>query len=157
MTGPSGKIQEFRKEQLLISTDPSRLDVNAIHAFLTRSWWAEGISKETVARALANSLCFGVYDGQKQIGFGRVISDFATYAYLCDDYIQEEYRGKGLGSWLMECILRHPDLQGLRRWMLIAQEPRLYAKFGFKPLVAPQMNMELLNADIYKKAAPHVA
>ncbi len=157
MTAPSGKIQEFHKEQFLISTDPSRLDVSAIHAFLTRSWWADGISKETVARALANSLCFGVYDGQKQIGFGRVISDFATYAYLCDDYILEEYRGKGLGSWLMECILRHPDLQGLRRWMLIAQEPRLYAKFGFQPLVAPQMNMELLNADIYKKAPPHVA
>jgi GNAT superfamily N-acetyltransferase len=157
MLGPSGKIQEFRKEQFLITTDPSRLDVSAIHAFLTRSWWAGGISKETVARAVPNSLCFGIYDGQMQIGFARVISDFATYAYLCDDYILEEYRGKGLGSWLMECILRHPDLQGLRRWMVIAQEPRLYAKFGFKPLVAPEMNMEILNANIFQKATPHVA
>lgn len=157
MLGPSGKIQEFRKDQFLITTDPSRLDVSAIHAFLTRSWWAEGISKETVARGLPNSLCFGIYDSQKQIGFGRVISDFATFAYLCDDYILEEYRGKGLGSWLMECILRHPDLQGLRRWMVIAQEPRFYAKFGFKPLVAPEMNMEILNANVFQKATPHVA
>jgi predicted N-acetyltransferase YhbS len=157
MTGPSGTIQEFRKEKFLINTDPSQLDVAAIHSFLTRSWWAEGISKEVVARAVANSLCFGVFDGQKQIGFARVITDFATYAYLCDDYIVEEYRGSGLGSWLMECIFRHPDLQGLRRWMVIAQEPQLYAKFGFKPLAEPQMNMEILSANVYGKVAPHVA
>ena len=157
MTSPSDSIQEFHKERFLISTDTSRLDIDAIHAFLTRSWWAEGISRERVARALANSLCFGVYDGQKQIGFARVISDFATYAYLCDDYILEDYRGSGLGSWLMECIFRHPELQGLRRWTLIAQEPRFYAKFGFKPMAEPQMNMEILNANIYGKAAPHVA
>jgi GNAT superfamily N-acetyltransferase len=157
MTGPSDTIQEYRSGQFLISTDPDRLDINAIHAFLTRSWWAEGIPREAVARAVPNSLCFGVFDGEKQIGFARVISDFATYAYLCDDYVVEEYRGRGLGSWLMECIFRHPDLQGLRRWMVIAQEPRLYAKFGFKPLAEPQIHMEILNPDIYEETAPHVA
>jgi len=157
MTGPSGKVQEYRQGQFLISTDPSRLDIDGIHAFLAHSWWAEGIPRETVARAIPNSLCFGVYDGERQIGFARVISDFATYAYLCDDFIREEYRGRGLGSWLMQSILSHPDLQGLRRWMLIAQDPHLYAKFGFRPLVQPEINMEMLNTDTHKQAAPHVA
>lgn len=157
MVGPSGTIQEYRKDPFLISTDPNRLDIDSMHAFLTRSWWAEGVGRETVARAVTNSLCFGIYDGAKQIGFGRVISDFATYAYICDDYVLEDYRGKGIGSWLMQCILGHPDLQGLRRWTLIAQEPRLYAKFGFKPLAEPQMNMEILHANVYKKSASQVA
>ncbi len=137
-------VREWRKEAFLITTDPARLDVNGIHAFLTRSWWAAGIPKETVERSLKGSLCFGVYEGGRQIGFARVISDFATYAYLCDDYILEEYRGRGLGRWLMECIFAHPDLQGLRRWMLIAVDPHIYAKFGFTPLTQPEMNMELL-------------
>lgn len=146
-TGPRLEIQvrEDRRGEFLITTDPSRLDVSSVHSFLTSSWWAAGISKETVERSIQGSLCFGVYDGPRQIGFARVITDFSTYAYMCDDYILKEFRGRGLGRWLMECILGHPDLQGLRRWTLIAQEPQMYAKFGFRPLAEPGQNMELLS------------
>ena len=141
-------VREFRKDSFVISTDPSRLDVAGTHAFLTNSWWAGGTTKETVERSIKASLCFGVYDGARQIGFARVISDFATYAYICDDYILEPYRGKGLGKWLMQCILSHPDLQGLRRWTLIAEDVRMYARFGFRPLQQPELNMELLGSGL---------
>ena len=122
-------IQEYRKEQFLISTDRAKLDLDSIHAFLSRSFWdSEGISRETVERAIRSSLCFGVYDGQQQIGFARVVTDAATFAYLCDDYILESYRGRGLGKWLMECILSHPELQGLHRWVVVTRYARLYQK-----------------------------
>jgi GNAT superfamily N-acetyltransferase len=140
-------LLEHHRQDFVISTDPSRLDVNGIHAYLTRSWWAAGIARETVERSLRASLCFGVYHEARQIGFARVISDFATYAHVCDDYILEEYQGRGLGKWLMESILGHPHLQGLRRWTLIAQDPRIYSKFGFKPLQQPEINMEIVRAD----------
>jgi GNAT superfamily N-acetyltransferase len=135
--------REYRRDDFEISTDPARLDVEAIHAVLTHSWWAAGVSKETVARSIRASLCFGVYHGSRQIGFGRVISDFATYAYICDDFIVEEFRGRGLGKWLMQTILSHPDLQGLRRWMLIAEDPRIYSRFGFRPVQRPEIDMEI--------------
>lgn len=140
--------REYRRQEFLISTDRSRLDVDLIHAYLTRSWWAPGVAKDTVARSLAASHCFGVYHGPRQIGFGRVITDFATYAYVCDDFILDEYQGRGLGTWLMECILRDPELQGLRRWTLIAHDPRFYAKFGFKPLREPGINMEMAGSEV---------
>ncbi len=145
-SGPRLQIpaHEWRREGFLVTTDPARLDVKGIHAFLTRSWWAAGIPEETVKRSLRGSLCFGVFSGERQIGFARVISDMATYAYLCDDFILEEYRGRGLGRWLMECIFAHPALEGLRRWTLIAREPHIYAKFGFTPFQQPEMNMEKL-------------
>jgi GNAT superfamily N-acetyltransferase len=136
--------REYRKQDFVMSTDPSRLDLDTIHGYLTRSWWTPGISKETVERSLHASLCFGVYHGDRQIGFARVISDFATYAYICDDFILEDYQGRGLGRWLMESILAHPDLQGLRRWTLIAEDPRIYSKFGFKPLEDAGINMEIV-------------
>lgn len=140
--------QEYRKEQFLISTDRAKLDVDSIHAFLSRSFWdSQGISRETVERAIRSSLCFGVYDGQQQIGFARVVTDGATFAYLCDDYILESYRGRGLGKWLMECILSHPDLQGLHRWVVVTRDARLYQKVGFAPLKEPETYLEIVNLE----------
>ncbi len=135
-TVPEDEIHEYRREQFLISTDPSKLDVDAIHAFLARGYFdTAGITKETVTRAVHGSICFGVYDGPQQVGFARIISDYATFAYLCDDYILDNYRGRGLAKWLMECIQAHPQLQGLRRWILgPTHDARLYEKFKFQPL-----------------------
>src|SRR5512139_1795356 len=101
-----------------ITTDVTSMDVDAIHAYLTRSYWAEGISKDLVARAMAGSLCFGLLDRGQQIGFARVVTDRATYAYLCDVYVLEEFQGRGLGTWFMQELMTHPDLQGLRRFGL---------------------------------------
>lgn len=145
-------IQEYRKEQFLISTDPAKLDVTSIHAFLSGSYWADGISKEIVERAIRGSLCFGIYDGAQQVGFARVITDRATFAYICDDYILESHQGRGLGRWLMECILDHPDLQGLRRWSLVTKDARIYEKFGFTLPKGPEYYMEILDSEIYKKS-----
>lgn len=126
-----------------ITTDPSRIDVAAVHGFLTDSYWAKGIPRETVENSIRNSLCFGVYHGKQQAGFARVITDRATYAYLADVFIMPEYRGRGFSNWLMECIVAHPDLQRLRRWTLATRDAhRLYEKFGFRPLAAPDRWME---------------
>ncbi|MEK9162943.1 MAG: GNAT family N-acetyltransferase, partial [Chloroflexota bacterium] len=126
---------EQRKDNFLISTDPSKIDLDAVHAYLVRSYWAEGIPREVVERSVKWSLCFGVYDDAKQIGFARVITDRATYAYIGDVYILEEYRGKGLSKWLMACIKAHPDLQSLRRWALATRDAHgLYKQFGFTEL-----------------------
>ena len=145
--------QEYRRDSFTISTDPARLDADAIHAFLTRSYWAEGIPKDIVARSIQHSLCFGVYDGVKQIGLARVISDYATYAYLADVYVLEDYRGQGLGKWLMTCVMSHPDLQGLRRWSLATRDAHgLYRQYGFAELARPERWMEILAADVYRKA-----
>ncbi len=120
--------------------------------FTQESYWAQGIPKEIVARAINHSLCFGVYDGNHQIGFARVISDYATYAYLSDVYILEGYRGKGLSKWLMECIMAHPNLQKLRRFSLATKDAHgLYERFGFTALQNPETIMEIRNADAYKE------
>src|SRR5277367_1313379 len=138
-TRQTAPAEEYRQGEFAISTDRARLDLDVIHSFLTESYWAKGIPRETVARSIENSLCVGVYADGKQVGFARVISDFATYAYLGDVFILEEYRGRGLGKWLMECIMQHPKLQGLRRWTLLTRDAhRLYAGFGFTPLMAPE-------------------
>lgn len=145
--------QEYRNGKFVISTDPAKLDVDAIHAFLTQSYWARGIPRDIVARSIKHSLCFGVYEGPRQIGFARVISDFATYAYVGDVYILEAYRGQGLGKWLMDSITAHPDLQGLRRWSLMTRDAHgLYRQFGFTPLKNPDATMERTNPDIYTSA-----
>jgi len=141
--------------RFLISTDRSKLDVEVIHKFLGRSYWAEGILRETVMRSIENSLCFGVYDNARQIGFARVISDFATYAYVADVFILEPYRERGLGKELMASIMAHPDLQGLRRWSLGTRDARgLYAQFGFKPVVntRARMVMEIVDPEIYSRS-----
>ncbi len=133
---PQDSIQEYRKGEFLISTDPAKLDLDAIQAFLARGYFdTAGVNRDTVARAARGSLCFGVYEGVQQVGFARIISDYATFAYLCDDYILETHRGRGLARWMMECIQSHPRLQGLRRWLLgPTHDTRLYEKFGFRPL-----------------------
>ncbi len=141
--------------RFLISTDRSKLDVDVIHRFLARSYWATGIPRETVARSIENSLCFGVYDNARQIGFARVISDFATYAYVADVFILEPYRERGLGKELIASIMAHPDLQALRRWSLGTRDAQgLYAQFGFRPVVNTQarMVMEIVDPEVYSRS-----
>ncbi len=137
---------EARRNELLISTDASLLDVDAICAMLSRAYWAQGRSRELIERYLRYSLVFGVYDGSRQIGLARIVSDYSTFAWLCDVFILEEYRGKGLGRWLTETVLAHPDLQGLRRFLLITRDAHgLYAQNGFTPLAGPERWMEKFN------------
>jgi len=146
---------EYRKGQFLISTDRKRLDLDVIHEFLTECYWAKGIPREIVARSIENSLCFGVYEEHQQIGFARVISDFATYAYIGDVFVIESHREQGIGNWLMKCVMEHPSLQNLRRWSLVTRDAHgLYAQFGFTPLQSPERHMELLDADVYKRGLP---
>jgi GNAT superfamily N-acetyltransferase len=147
---------EVRHGEYLISDAPARLDVGAIHAYLTRSYWAEGIPLETVQRALQGSLCLGLYaaDGA-QVGLVRVISDYATYAYFCDVYVLEAHRGRGLAKAAMQAALAHPKLQGQRRLSLITRDAhRLYAQFGFTPLSRPEGHMEKLTPGVYRKPVP---
>ena len=133
-----------------ISTDSARLDVDAIHAFLTQSYWSPGIPRATVARAIANSLCFGVFWQGQQVGFARMVTDKTTFAYLCDVYVLEAHRGRGVSKQLMDYVVKHPDLQGLRRMMLATRDAHgLYAQFGFTPLSAPDRIMEVLQPNIY--------
>ncbi len=133
-----------------ISTDPARVDAGMVQEFLTNSYWAKGILLETVRRSIEHSIPFGVYHGQQQVGFARIISDLTTFAYLADVFIVPPYRGRGLSRWLMECIVGHPDLQGLRRWMLATQDAHgLYAKFGFTAISNPDRWMEIHHADVY--------
>lgn len=133
-----------------ISTDPSRLDLDAIHAFLSQTYWSPGIPRAVLDRAIANSICIGAFDGSAQVGFVRVVSDRATFAYLADVYVLEAHRGKGLSKRMVEHALGHPDLQGLRRLLLATRDAHgLYAKFGFKPLAAPDRMMEIHRPDAY--------
>ncbi len=143
-------MAEYTKPPYSITTDPERLDLDAIHAFLSRSFWAEGIPKETVAKAIANSLCFGLFDGEAQVGFARVVTDRATFAYLCDVYVLESHRGRGLGKWLMETVMAHPDLQGLRRFQLVTRDAHgLYRRHGFEKPGNPERYMEIFRHGMY--------
>ena len=132
------QLLESHRDQFTISTDPARLDVDAITDMLSRAYWAQGRTREMIARYLQHSLAFGLYDGSRQIGLARVISDYTTFAWLCDVFIHEDYRGLGLGKWLMETVHSHPDLQGLKRWMLATNDAHgLYSQFGWVPLEPP--------------------
>ena len=138
-------------ENYRISDIYDEMDVAAVHAFLTRSYWAKSISLNTVDRAMQNSLCFGVFYQDQQVGFARVISDYATFAYLADVYILEPHRGKGLSKELTKTVLEHPKLQGLRRMLLATSDAHgLYAKFGFSEVEEPQLLMQIWNPDVYK-------
>ena len=140
------------KERLVLTTDRGRLDIALIHGFLKDAYWAGGIPEEIVSRSIRNSLCFGVYEGPRQVGFARVISDYATFAYLADVFVVESHRGKGIGTWLMECIMSHPDLQGLRKWHLATRDAHaLYRRFGFRPPGKPETQMEILDSEIYRR------
>ena len=136
--------------QYWITTEPDKLDLDAIHAFLSRSFWAEGIPKKTVATSIANSLCFGLFDGKEQVGFARVVTDRATYAYLCDVYVLESHRGRDLGKWLIETVMAHPDLQGLRRFQLVTRDAHgLYSRHGFEVPEHPERHMEIFRHGMY--------
>lgn len=140
------QLYETNRENFTISTDPSRLDVDAIADMLSRAYWAQGRTREMIARYLQYSLTFGLYDGARQIGLARVISDYTTFAWLCDVFIHEEYRSLGLGKWLMETVHKHPDLQELRRWMLATKDAHgLYRQFGWVPLEPPDRWMMKIN------------
>ena len=163
-------IIEYQRGEYVISTDPARLDLDVIHGFLTNCYWAKGIPREVVARSIEHSLCFGVYDGSSgltprlangaapgvpaQVGFARVVSDFATVAYLGDVFVVESHRGRGLSKWLMGCVLQHPALQSLRRWILLTRDAHgLYSQFGFTPVKAPERYMELHQPEIYERSS----
>jgi GNAT superfamily N-acetyltransferase len=145
-------IVESRLGEFLISTDRSRLNLDVIYGFLTNCYWAKGIPREVVTRSIEHSLCFGVYDGSgAQVGFARVVSDFATVAYLGDVFVLESHRGRGLSKPLMEYILQHPAVQNLRRWVLLTRDAHgLYAQFGFTPVKSPERYMELHRPDLYE-------
>lgn len=135
---------EWQSGKYVISTDSNRLDVSLIHDFLSNtSYWGQGRSLDQVKRSLKHSLNFGVFEGDKQIGFARVVSDFTTFAWIADVFVSPDYRGQGLGRWLLEVITGHPELQGLRRWILATRDAHeLYRKFGFKELAEPRRWME---------------
>jgi GNAT superfamily N-acetyltransferase len=152
LTPSSDAVEESRRGEFLISTDRARLDLDLVHGFLTNCYWAKGIPRDVVLRSIEHSLCFGVYDGSGQVGFARVVSDFATVAYLGDVFILESHRGRGLSKWLMECIVQHPALQNLRRWILLTRDAHgLYSQFGFTPVKAPERYMELHRPDVYER------
>lgn len=134
---------EHKKDKFTISDDPSRLDVDAICDFLSRAYWADQRPRNLIERSIEHSLNFGVYDNERQVGFARVVTDQTIFAYLCDVFIHEDYRGHSLGKWMMECIMAHPDLQGLRRWCLLTRDAHgLYKQFGFTEIADPSRWME---------------
>jgi len=134
---------QTHRGQFTISTDPARLDMDAIVDMLTRAYWAVGRPRERTERAIRNSLVFGVYDGDRQIGVARVVSDYSIFAYLCDVFIHEDYRAHGLGKWLIQTIMEHPDLREMRRWVLVTNDAHgLYKQFGFTSLVDPEHWMQ---------------
>lgn len=144
---------ESTHQGYIVSDDPAWLDAAAIHAYLTRSYWAEGIPLRTVAESLANSLCLGIYaPNGTQVGLVRVISDYATFAWLCDVYVLEEHRGRGLAKAALRLLVSHPKLQGLRRLQLVTRDAHsLYAQFGFTAVAEPDKHMERRDPDVYRR------
>jgi len=140
---------ERHRDGFTVSTDPSQLNVDAIHRYLTQSYWAAGIPRDVVERSLRLSLNFGVYHGDDQVGFARVVTDLATFGYVADVFVLEEFRGRGLSKFLMECIVEHPDLAGMRRWHLVTRDAHgLYARFGFAE-PPPGKHMERVKKNPY--------
>ena len=143
---------EWTRGEFTVTTDRARLDRDVILRFLSSSYWAENIPRVTVDKSIDNSLCFGLLAGSRQIGFARVVTDTATFAYLADVFVLPEHRGAGLGKWLIECIVSHPELQGLRRWMLGTRDAHgLYRQFGFTPPKHPEIFMEIVDPDVYRR------
>ena len=148
---PSHTAWEARRREFLVTTDPEKLDLEVVYGYLSRAYWCEGIPRHTVERALRHSLCFSLFEGERQVGLVRVVTDYTTFAYLCDVFVLESHQGRGLGTWMMQCVMQHPDLQGLRRWHLTTRDAHaLYRKVGFVPLSKPERHMEVFTPDIYK-------
>ena len=145
--GPSVAVPggvEWRRGRYVVSTDPGRLDLEGTAAFLGTTYWAQGRPESIVRRSVEGSIAFGVYDGEEQIGFARVITDRATFGWVCDVFIRDSHQGRGLGMWLVRCVLAHPELQDLRRWLLASTSARgLYGRLGFTPLAAPERFMQI--------------
>ncbi len=136
--------KQFENNGYFINTDKSKLDYEVVHNFITNSYWAKGISFEDVKKGIENSFCFGVFKKESQIGFARVITDYSRLAHLADVFILKEYRGLGLGKWLMENIMNHPELQSIKKWTLLTEDAHgLYGQFGFQNLKNPEIYMEL--------------
>ncbi|PIR19311.1 MAG: GNAT family N-acetyltransferase [Elusimicrobia bacterium CG11_big_fil_rev_8_21_14_0_20_64_6] len=141
------------REEFRVTDGRDDLDIDVIHNFLRESYWAKGVPRSIVEKSINNSLCFGLYHNASQIGFARVVSDQATFAYLADVFVLTTYRGRGLGKWLISCVLAHPELQGLRRWMLATLDAHgLYAQNGFVALAKPERFMESNVPNIYTRA-----
>ncbi len=137
----------------LITTDPERLDLETVWGWLRGAYWSAGIPRATVQRAFAHSIPFSLFDGDRQVGCARVVSDRATFAYLADVFVAESHRGRGLSVWMMEVVRAHPDLQGLRRWLLATRDAHgVYAKVGFVPLARPELFMQIHQPDVYREA-----
>ncbi len=147
--------EEWRRGEFEISTDPARVDLPTVHAFLTKeAYWSPGVPIDVVRRSLEGSIAFGLYRGGDQVGFTRVVSDRATFAWICDVFVLDAYRGRGLGKWLMECVIAHPDLQGLRRWMLATRDAHgLYEQSGFTELYDATKFMERWDPEIYRRGS----
>lgn len=138
---------EWNRDTFIISDDASRLNLDAVVDFLSRAYWADTRPRDVIERSIQHSLNIGVYDAGRQVGFARVVTDRAVFAYLCDVFIHEDYRGQALGKWMMECIVNHPELQGLRRWCLVTRDAHgLYDQFGFAGLNNPERWMEKFDA-----------
>lgn len=152
--GPSSPARQVGS--YVISDDRARLDVDAIHAYLTRAYWSAGIPLEIVERAVRGSLCIGAYDAEgAQVGLARFISDYATFCYVCDVYVLEEHRGRGLSKAMLGMAFDHPLLQGLRYWSLVTNDAHgLYRQFGFVPVAQPERQMERRTPDIYRAGSP---
>jgi len=143
---------QWTKDDFIITTDKANINVDYVHQFLTRSYWAEEIPIETIGRAIEGSICFSVFYLNQQVGFARVITDEATFAYLADVFIDEKFRGKGLSKWLMDIIVNYPSLHGLRRFVLVTRDAHgLYRQFGFQPLNNVGGWMQIHNPGVYKK------
>lgn len=141
--------KNFRKDSYLISTDKSRLDIKVIHGYLSTSYWAKNRTLKKTKISIKNSLCFGLYHKNVQIGFARVVTDYSTFAYLADVFVIEEYRGRGLSKWLMDVILKYEAIQDLRRWFLATKDAHgLYKKFGFTEMKEPEKFMERFRKDL---------
>jgi GNAT superfamily N-acetyltransferase len=145
-------MTEWQRGEYTVTTDPARVDIGLVHGYLADSYWAKGIPLEVVRRSIANSLNFSVYHGAEQVGFARVITDYATFAYVGDVFVLEPHRGRGLSKWVMELIVSHPGLQGFRRWVLLTRDAHgLYRQFGFTAIAAPDRYMERWTPDAYTR------
>jgi GNAT superfamily N-acetyltransferase len=154
--GLGDPVIEVVQGEYTISTDRARIDVAAVHDFLSKTYWSPGIPVDVVRRGIAGAICFGIYHGRDQVGFARVITDLATYAYLSDVYVLESHRGRGLAKWMMEVVMAHPSLQGLRRFALSTRDAHsLYEQFGFRLVANPERQMEIMRRDVYLQSSRH--